>query len=98
MYICQVLDFVLFQVGVGSRKIKVRSLGKEQVSCQMPKEEIENSELKRMIKSKFLFEKEEGGSGASSDSEGEIFSSSSAAEGERGNIYLNAIEPKVYII
>merc|ERR1719309_1863019 len=45
---------VSYKVGVGSRKIKVRSLGKEQ---------------------------EEGGSGASSDSEGEIFSSSSAAEG-----------------
>ena len=40
----------------------------------------------------FFFEKEEGGSRGSSDSEGEIFSSSSAAEGERGNIYLNAIE------
>ena len=46
-----------------------------------------------MIKMKlFFFEKEEGGSRASSDSEGEIFSSSSAAEGERGNLYFNAIE------
>ena len=43
-------------------------------------------------KTKTFFEKEEGGSRGSSDSEGEIFSSSSAAEGERGNIYLNAIE------
>ena len=45
-----------------------------------------------MIKLKLLFEKEESGSRGSSDSEGEIFSSSSAAEGERGNIYSNAIE------
>ena len=39
------------------------------------------------------FEKEEGGSRGSSDSEGEIFSSSSAAEGERENLHLIAIEP-----
>ena len=50
MYICQVLDFVLFQVGVGSRKIKVRSLGREQVSCQKQKEEFKNSELKNKKK------------------------------------------------
>ena len=50
------------------------------------------NETKIMIKLKLFFEKEEGGSRASSDSEGEIFSSSSAAEGERGNLYFNAIE------
>ena len=67
------------------------------MSCQKPKEEIENGELNRRknydLRWKFLFENEEGGSRASSDSEGEIFSSSSAAEGERGNMYLIAIEP-----
>jgi len=56
---------VSYKVGVGSRKIKVRSLGKEQ---------------------------EEGGSGASSDSEGEIFSSSSAAEGGLSSRDLSPVE------
>merc|ERR1719309_1138454 len=56
---------VSYKVGVGSRKIKVRSLGREQ---------------------------EEGGSGASSDSEGEIFSSSSAAEGGLSSRDLSPVE------
>ena len=43
---------MFFQVGVGSRKIKVRSLGREQVSCQKQKEEFKNSELKKEKKSR----------------------------------------------
>ena len=66
------------------------------MSKKKPKGEIKSSELiekKEKLWKKTFFEKEEGGSRASSDSEGEIFSSSSAAEGERENLHLIAIEP-----